>query len=362
MLLSFRDGMNFGTRGFHPRTSGTEDAAEVLSAFVTQYYLQHAPPREIVLSHDLADRELIEAVLSEQAGVRVQLRPNVRGDRLRYLALARQNAQLTLSTRLASSASQRARLQALQELLGLSVPPQRMECFDISHTQGEATVASCVVFDAEGPLRAQYRRFNISDITGGDDFAAMRQALQRRFRRARPGSGDSRKPASTDSGPVKADAGLGVLPDLLLIDGGKGQLAQAIEVLQELGITGVEVLGVAKGTERRAGHEALIRVDGRELRPGPESPALQLIQQVRDEAHRFAISGHRGRRARTRDHSRIEDIPGIGVRRRAMLLKHFGGLAGLKRAGAEEIARVEGISTALARRIYEALHGLEPST
>ena len=194
-----------------------------------------------------------------------------------------------------------------------------------------------MVFDADGPVRAQYRRYNITGITGGDDFAAMRQALERRFKRAQED---------------------GVLPDLLLIDGGRGQLAQAIEVLQELSISGVELVGVAKGVERRAGHEALIRPDGSELRPGPDSPGLHLIQQVRDEAHRFAITGHRGRRAKTRERSRLEDIPGIGARRRAMLLKHFGGLVALKRAGAEEIARVEGINAALARRIYLALHGL----
>jgi len=359
MLLSFRNGMNHGTRGFFPKTNGAEEAAEVLSAFVTQYYLTETsqgrrPPREIVLGHDIVDRGLIEDVLSLQAGVRVQLKSSVRGERARYLQLAQQNASLSLATELSSNASQRARLAALQELLGLSVAPQRMECFDISHTQGEATVASCVVFDAEGPVRAQYRRYNIAGVTAGDDFAAMRQALQRRFRRAtEQGAG-----ANSDADKVSGSS-LGVWPDLLLIDGGKGQLAQALDVLQEAGITGIDVVGVAKGAERRAGHEALILADGRELRPGPDSPALQLVQQIRDEAHRFAITGHRGRRAKTRERSRLEDIPGIGARRRAMLLKHFGGLAGLKRAGIDEIARVAGINAALAQRIYHALHGLE---
>jgi excinuclease ABC subunit C len=352
MLLSFRDGMNHGTRGFFPRTNGADDPAEVLGAFVAQYYLEHRPPREIVLSHEVADHVLIEQVLEMQAGARVQLKSSVRGERARYLDLARSNAQHALASELSSNATQRARLAALQELLDLAAPPQRMECFDISHTQGEATVASCVVFDAEGPVRAQYRRYNIADITAGDDFAAMRQALQRRFRPA----GEGREGAAA----AEADAErLGSLPDLLLIDGGKGQLAQALDVLREAGLQGVEVVGVAKGAERRAGHEALIRADGRELRPGPDSPALQLIQQIRDEAHRFAITGHRGRRAKTREKSRLEDIPGIGARRRAMLLRHFGGLAGLKRAGVEEIARVEGINAALATRIYQALHGLE---
>jgi excinuclease ABC subunit C len=351
MLLSFRDGMNQGTRGFFPRTNGAEEAAEVLGAFVAQYYLEHRPPREIVLSHEVADQALLEEVLGLQAGVRVQLKTSVRGERARYLDLARSNAQHALATELSSNATQRARLAALQELLDLPAPPQRMECFDISHTMGEATVASCVVFDPDGPVRAQYRRYNIADVTAGDDFAAMRQALQRRFRAfAEAGQG---------SDGAEADAArLGVLPDLLLIDGGKGQLAQAVEVLRESGIDGIEVVGVAKGAERRAGHEALIRADGTELRPGPDSPALQLVQQIRDEAHRFAITGHRGRRAKAREKSRLEDIPGIGARRRAMLLRHFGGMAGLKRAGVEEIAKVEGINAALATRIYQALHGL----
>ena len=195
-----------------------------------------------------------------------------------------------------------------------------------------------MVFDANGPVRGQYRRYNIAGIEPGDDYAAMHQALERRFKRA------------LEEG--------GVLPDVLLIDGGKGQLAQAKSVLGELGVDGVTLVGVAKGEERRAGHEALILADGRELRPGPESPALQLIQQVRDEAHRFAITGHRGRRQKLRATSRLEDIPGIGPRRRANLLRHFGGLAGLKQAGAEEIARVDGINAALAERIYATLHGL----
>ena len=229
-------------------------------------------------------------------------------------------------------------MKSLQDLLQLPAPPARIECFDISHTMGEATVASCVVFDAEGAVRGQYRRFNIADITPGDDYAAMHQALTRRFRRG-----------------VEE----GVLPDLLLIDGGAGQLAQASQVLQELGVQGVTLVGVAKGEERRAGHETLVFPDGREIRPGVESPGLQLIQQIRDEAHRFAITGHRGRRQKARETSRLEDIAGIGPRRRAALLKHFGGLSGLKGAGVEEIARVEGVSAALATRIYASLHGLE---
>ena len=338
LLLSFRNGMNLGTRSFFPKLNGAESEEEVLSAFVGQYYLEKRPPREMVLGHPIADVELFEKVFGELAGRRVEIKTSVRGDRARYLELAQKNALLALQSQLSSAATQQARMKSLQDLLQLPAPPARIECFDISHTMGEATVASCVVFDAEGAVRGQYRRFNIADITPGDDYAAMHQALTRRFRRG-----------------VEE----GVLPDLLLIDGGAGQLAQASQVLQELGVQGVTLVGVAKGEERRAGHEALVFPDGREIRPGVESPGLQLIQQIRDEAHRFAITGHRGRRQKARETSRLEDIAGIGPRRRAALLKHFGGLSGLKGAGVEEIARVEGVSAALATRIYASLHGLE---
>ena len=338
LLLSFRNGMNLGTRSFFPKLNGAESEQEVLSAFVGQYYLEKRPPREMVLGHPIADVELFEKVFGELAGRRVEIKTSVRGDRARYLELAQKNALLALQSQLSSAATQQARMKSLQDLLQLPAPPARIECFDISHTMGEATVASCVVFDAEGAVRGQYRRFNIADITPGDDYAAMHQALTRRFRRG-----------------VEE----GVLPDLLLIDGGAGQLAQASQVLQELGVQGVTLVGVAKGEERRAGHETLVFPDGREIRPGVESPGLQLIQQIRDEAHRFAITGHRGRRQKARETSRLEDIAGIGPRRRAALLKHFGGLSGLKGAGVEEIARVEGVSAALATRIYASLHGLE---
>jgi excinuclease ABC subunit C len=337
LLLAFRNGMNLGTRSFFPKANGAEAPGEVLGAFVSQYYLEQPPPREIVLSHPIDDVELLEAVLAERAGRRVEIKSAVRSGRARFLDLAMRNAELALATERSSSLAQRKRLASLTELLALPAPPARMECFDISHTMGEATVASCVVFDAEGPVRGQYRRFNISGIVPGDDYAAMHQVLQRRFKRG-----------------VEE----GVLPDLLLIDGGAGQLAQASAVLAELGVTGVVTVGVAKGEERRPGHETLVLPDGRQLVPGAESPGLQLVQQIRDEAHRFAITGHRGRRQKTRETSRLEDIAGIGPRRRANLLKHFGGLAGLRAAGVEEIARVEGVNAALAERIYHSLHGL----
>ncbi|KRG71797.1 excinuclease ABC subunit C [Stenotrophomonas terrae] len=338
MLLAFRDGRNLGTRAFFPRTNGEDSAEEVLAAFVSQYYVEHEPPAEVLLDRQIPDAEMIEAALSASAERKVALKWNVRGERAGYVELASRNAQITLVAEMDSVGAQHARSEAVRELLGLAEPVKRVECFDISHTMGEATVASCVVFDAAGPVRAQYRRYNISGIEPGDDYAAMRQAIDRRFRRA------------VEEG--------GVLPDVLLIDGGAGQLAQAQAALADLGVEGVMLVGVAKGVERRAGHEALVLPDGRELRPGAASPALQFIQQVRDEAHRFAITGHRGRRQKARMTSKLEDIPGIGPRRRASLLKHFGGIAGLKAAGEAEIARVEGINAALAARIYANLHGL----
>ncbi len=341
LLLAFRDGRNLGTRSFFPRTNGEDSPAEVLAAFVSQYYAEQTPPQEIVLDREIPEAALIESALSVAAERKVQLKWNVRGERAGYLQLATRNAEITLASELSSRNAQQLRSEALRDLLGLAEPAKRIECFDISHTMGEATVASCVVFDANGPVRAQYRRYNITGIEPGDDYAAMRQAIERRFRRA------------VEEG--------GVLPEVLLIDGGAGQLTQAREALAELGVDNVVIVGVAKGVERRAGHETLILADGREVNPGAASPALQLVQQVRDEAHRFAITGHRGKRQKARMTSKLEDIAGIGPRRRASLLKHFGGIVGLKAAGIDEIARVEGINAALAGRIYANLHGLAPS-
>jgi excinuclease ABC subunit C len=339
LLLAFRDGRNLGTRAFFPKTGGSTDPAEVLAAFVSQYYVEQAPPREIVLDRDIPDRELIEEALSLTGDRKVQIKTSVRSERAGYVDLARRNAEMSLASERSSHASQRARAEALRDLLALPALPARIECFDISHTMGEATVASCVVFDSEGPVRGQYRRYNIAGIEPGDDYAAMHQAIDRRFRRA-----------------VEEQ---GVMPDVLLIDGGAGQVAQARAALDDLGVEGVALVGVSKGPARRPGDEELLLPDGRIVHPGAESPALQLVQQVRDEAHRFAITGHRGRRQKARSTSRLEDIPGIGPRRRAALLKHFGGLGGLKGAGMEEIARVEGVNAALAARIYASLHGLE---
>ncbi len=339
-VFFIRQGRNLGNRQFFPRGARGRDEGEVLSAFLGQYYLGRQLPGEILLSHQPRDRELLQQALSEQAGRKLALRTAPRGERARWLKMAVQNAEVALKARLSGSSNARLRLEALQEALGLDEPPARMECFDISHTAGEKTVASCVVFNAEGPLKSDYRRFNIEGITGGDDYAAMAQALRRRYTRIMNGEGS--------------------LPDILFVDGGKGQLGAAAEILEDLGVHGVLLVGVAKGPERRAGLEQLFLLEHQHpLILDAHSPALHLIQHIRDEAHRFAITGHRQRRNKARTRSVLEDIPGIGQKRRQQLLKQFGGLQGLSRAGIEDIATVDGISTRLAEKIYQAFHGTE---
>lgn len=350
MLMMFRDGRNLGFRSFFPNTNGNDDPKEVMTAFLSQYYADQPAPKEIVIDREIDDIALLQDALSTDNGRRVQIKFNVRSERAGYLDLTRRNAEQTLLRELTSQAAQMARVDALREMLDLKEIPQRIECFDISHTMGEATVASCVVFDEKGPVRSEYRRYNIQGIEPGDDYAAMKQALQRRFRRAAIQNEDN-----------SIEAPALQLPDVLLIDGGKGQLTQAADVLNELGLS-IYTVGVAKGEARKPGDETLLLPDGRELHPGAASAGLQLIQQVRDEAHRFAITGHRAKRQKARAVSRLEDIPGVGARRRASLLKHFGGLTGLKAAGIQEIQQVSGINAALAERIYSALHGLSEST
>jgi excinuclease ABC subunit C len=337
-VLFFRNGISLGTRDFFPRLPLDAEPAGVLEQFIAQYYLDRPVPRELILGEALPDQQILGEMLTEQSGHAVELKSSVRGERARFLQMAERNAQASLTARLASRQTLGARFDDLQKLLELDEPPRRIECFDISHTQGELTVASCVVFGAEGPEKSHYRRFNISGITPGDDYAAMHQALMRRFR--------------------KVAEGEGARPDVLLIDGGSGQVAQALDVLKELGVAGIHVIGVAKGPGRRAGEETLILADsGRTLHPGPASPALHLVAAVRDEAHRFAISGHRKRREKARERSVLEDVPGIGARRRTALLKAFGGLSGVEAAGVEELMQVKGIDRGLAERIYAVLHG-----
>ena len=352
-VFSIRGGRNLGNKTYYPRhTEWASDKApetHLLSAFIPQYYLSSDQgrgtrdiPAEILLSHEPESRTIIEQVLSEQEGRKINLKIKLRGQRARWLKMAEQNAKQSLSIRLNSKASMLQRYEALQEALELEEMPSRLECFDISHTMGEATVASCVVFDLNGPLKSDYRRFNIEGITGGDDYAAMHQAVTRRYKRLKEGEAK--------------------MPDILFIDGGKGQLAQAQDVLNELQVTNILLVGIAKGPERKPGEETLwlsnpgLLPEVSEIILPADAKALHLIQQIRDEAHRFAITGHRQRRQKKRNTSPLEDIPGLGPKRRQLLLKQFGGLQEVMRAGVEDLARVNGISTHLAQKIYDVLH------
>ena len=336
-VFFIRRGRNLGNAAFYPGNPAESGEEDVLSAFLSQYYLGRDIPVELLLSHRPADLELLQEVLSDQARRRIRLSTRVRGERARWLKLARSNAEQALAAWLNTRKGYAGRLRELQGALGLAEPPERMECFDISHTRGESTVASCVVFGMEGPLKSDYRRFNIENIQPGDDYAAMEQALTRRYTRLMKGEGK--------------------LPDILFIDGGKGQVSSAVSALEELQVSGVRIVGVAKGPERKPGLETLfIAGEGRAVHLPDNSPALHLIQQIRDEAHRFAITGHRQRRARTRRTSALEGIPGVGPKRRQQLLKQFGGLQEVARAGIDDLVNVKGINRALAQQIYDALH------
>lgn len=339
-LISVRGGRVLGSKNFFPHVGIEEGAGEVLVAFIAQYYLGNPErdlPGELIVNAQHEDFPTLIAALGEARGRELQISQRVRGTRARWQQLAVTNAEQALGARLANRQHVAARLEALAEALGLEEPPQRMECFDISHSSGEATVASCVVFGPEGPLKSDYRRYNIEGVTAGDDYAAMHQALTRRF------------------GKIKA--GESKLPDILLVDGGKGQLAMAREVMQELAVPDLILLGVAKGVTRKPGLETLYLNDAaHEFTLPADSPALHLIQQIRDEAHRFAITGHRARRGKARRTSSLEDVAGIGPKRRRELLKHFGGLQELSRASVDEIAKAPGISKKLAESIYATLH------
>ncbi|MBL1433384.1 MAG: excinuclease ABC subunit UvrC [Gammaproteobacteria bacterium] len=336
-LIFFRDGRHLGDKTFFPKVPGDANAAEVLSAFLPQYYLGRAIPSELILGHEIEDKELLSDAFAEHAGHKVHLATNVRGERRRLLDMANVNIEQALNRRLSSRGAMRQRLESLKEVFNLDELPSRMECFDISHTMGEATVASCVVFDQEGARKSDYRRFNIEGITGGDDYAAMNQAIQRRYKKLRQGDGK--------------------IPDILFIDGGKGQLHEAQKVLEELQISDVMLIGIAKGPERKAGAETLfVGGDETPIELPSDSSALHLIQQIRDEAHRFAITGHRARRAKTRRTSPLEGVEGIGPKRRRALLQHFGGIQGIERAGVEDLSSVSGISHDLAKRLYSLFH------
>jgi len=336
-LVSVRGGRNLGQRNFFPSQTEGYAAPEVLEAFLGQYYQKRHPPADIVISHTLENEPLLASVFSGTAGHQVRIQSHPRGQRRKMLESAVRNSRQALQMRLAGKANMASQFEALQNILKLDEPPGSVECFDISHTAGNQTVGSCVVFDGNGPVKSRYRRYNLKGITGGDDYAAMHQVLSRRY------------------GRIQAEDGL--LPDLLIIDGGKGQLSQAEKVLAEFGLAGIPLVGIAKGRSRRAGHEEwIIASPARSIRPGPESPASHLVQQIRDEAHRFAITGHRGQRQKAATKSRLEKIPGIGPRRRRALLNHFGGLQGVNKAGIEELSSVPGISGVLAEEIFRALH------
>lgn len=335
-LVMIRAGRHVGDRSFFPKNAEGCDEVAALESFIAQHYLSRPVPPLIIVGAAL-EPEALEALLSEQAGRRVQISAYAGGDRRVWLKMAQKNAELALHQQLAQKASQQARLDALREALSLPETANRIECFDISHTMGEATVASCVVFDKGQMQNSEYRRYNISDITPGDDYAAMREALTRRY--------------------TKIAAGEGKVPDVVFIDGGKGQLGVAVQVMNEVGLPDVQLLGIAKGEERKPGLEQLFFPEREEpLRVKSDNPGLHLLQSIRDEAHRFAITGHRARRGKARLHSSLEDIAGIGAKRRKSLLTRFGGLSGVRNASIEDLAQVEGISQALAEKIYEELH------
>ena len=343
-VFFIREGRNLGNRSYFPKLPEALSETQVLTNFIAQYYLQQQGAQqntsEIILSHELENNEAMQQAISEKIGHKIRLSHQVRSERARWVNMALNNAQTALKARMNSRTGTLKRFEELQKILQLDELPTRIECFDISHTFGEATVASCVVFTLEGAYKQDYRRFNIEGIEPGDDYAAMRQAIQRRYTSLKK---------NRQNGENK-------MPDILLIDGGKGQLRQAVEVMDQLQIDDVLLIGVAKGEGRKAGLEKLVFSDGREELYLPEdSIAFHLILNVRDEAHRFAISGHRAKRDKSRRTSELESIPGLGPKRRQNIIKHFGGLQGVKQAGVEDLAKVPGISRNLAQIIYDVL-------
>lgn len=348
-VIFIRGGRVIGSKNFFPRDRLADNASSLLSAFLARYYIQDGQagniPAELILSDDIPDAASLRQALAHCAGHKVRISSAVRSHRARWVDMARENAEQGLQGMINSRQQVHQRFQELQDVLGLEAMPQRIECFDISHTMGEGTMASCVVFDVNGALKSDYRRYNIRDVAGGDDYAAMEQALSRRYRQA----------ASNDP----AERVEARIPDIVLIDGGKGQLARAVEVLEDSQMQEVMLIGIAKGISRRAGQETLyVAEDGayREIVIRTVSPALHLLQEVRDEAHRFAITGHRQRRAKARRVSPLEEIPGLGPKRRQALLRHFGGQQELLRASEAQMQKVPGISKKLAADVYAALH------
>jgi len=337
-LAMVRGGRHLGDKSFFPEHAEDLSADEIVQAFIAQHYLNRSVPPLLVLDA-ACDDETLAQLLSEQAGRTVKISMAASGERRQWLEMGQRNALLALQQRKVQQGGQKLRLERLREWLDMP-DLQRIECFDISHTMGEATVASCAVYENLDMRPAQYRRYNIAGITPGDDYAAMRQALTRRYQKL------------AEDGPKEE----GARPDLILIDGGLGQLRIAMDVMHELGLNDLMLVGVAKGEERKAGQEQLIFPDGKAKQLRSDDPALHLIQQIRDEAHRFAITGHRARRGKTRTVSSLEEISGVGGKRRRSLLTHFGGLREVVQASVEQLCQVEGISKTLAEKIYQQLH------
>jgi excinuclease ABC subunit C len=335
--VMIRNGRVLGSRNFFPRTNAPHGAEEIIGAFVAQHYLHNEIPRELIVNANPEDRDVLETLLSDKRGTRVSIKHNVRGTRRGWLDMAEANAREALSMRLAGRAGISRQLEELTQALGLQETPSRIECFDISHTQGEKTVASCVVFGPEGAIKSDYRRFNIKDVTPGDDYAAIAEVIRRRYTRLK----DTEAP----------------LPDLILVDGGKGQLSAAARELNDIQLDGPLLGAVAKGPDRRAGEEVIhIHGSKTELNLPADSPALHLIQQIRDEAHRFAITAHRQRRGKARQKSPLEGIAGVGPKKRRELLRQFGGLQGIREASVTELKKITGISPQLAAAIYDRFH------
>ena len=336
-VFFIRNGQHLGNKVFFPKMIEAYDPAAVVQAFVPQYYLDKPVPYELIVSHEPEEAKLLEEVLANQSKHSVVISSKVRGERAKWLGMALTNSENSLLSKLADKQGIYARFLSLQEELGCSEIPKRLECFDISHTQGNQTVASCVVFDRDGPVKSAYRRFNIAGITAGDDYAAIYQAVSRRYKRIKQGEFAA--------------------PDILFIDGGKGQVHEAQKALSELAVNDVMIVGVAKGPDRKPGMERLILVEQEQpILVSPGASGLLLIQHIRDEAHRFAITGHRQRRGKVTKQSALEGIAGLGAKRRQVLLKQFGGLQGIEQAGVDALCTVEGISKQLAQRIYDNFH------
>jgi excinuclease ABC subunit C len=340
-LLYIRHGRILGSKSFFPKNKLDLSDSDLLSAFLEQFYIAYQNrelPQEIVINYPLDSdvKALLEQALHDRIGRKIPILHRVRAQRQKWLMMAVTASEQNLTSHVNTKQNVQQRFADLQEVMKLDEIPQRLECFDISHTFGELTVGSCVVFDQSGPLKSDYRRFNIEGITEGDDYAAMEQALSRRYTRLQKGEG--------------------VLPDILVIDGGKGQLGVAKKVLAELGVNQVIILGIAKGTTRKAGFETLVLESGKEKVLNSDSPALHLLQEIRDEAHRFAITGHKQRRDKKRKTSTLEGIPGVGAKRRRELLRHFGGIQEVKSASVDDLTKVAGISKKTAEDIYSALH------